>query len=90
MLDQQDQLQSFWIASRALRAGEIPGDIADNLAQLEELTPDRVRRHCVETLCLLRSDATIPRLRRRIANEWRFIASFCATPPGNPQPPAAA
>jgi hypothetical protein len=84
MIAIDDQAYGYWVASRALRRGEIPPDVADSLAALNELTADDVRSHSTQTLCVLGSEATLPRLRRRIMREWPSLVPVAPehTPPG--------
>ena len=87
MIALDDQARGYWVASRALRCGEIPADVADNLASLQELTPDHVRAYSAQTLCVLGAEASLPRLRSRIMREWPSLVPVL---PVDPAPEGAA
>jgi hypothetical protein len=84
MIALEDQARGYWVAARVLRRGDVPADVADNLAALGELTAGHVREYSAQTLCVLGSEATIPRLRRRIMREWPSLVPVAPehTPPG--------
>lgn len=84
----EDQARGYWIAAKCKRLNVLPGDIADNLRARGEFDADTAHALAEESLCVLGSEATLPRLRARIMKEWPALVPTRAEAP-QPDPAGA-
>lgn len=81
-----DQARGYWVAATCLRRRWLPGDVADALKDRGEFDAEHARALSAQTLCVLGSEARLPRLRGRIMKEWPSLVPFAP----QPEPPGAA
>lgn len=76
----EDQARGYWVASVIFRRRHVPDEFRESFSPAGVLDLDEARACAAETIAVLGSLATLPRLRSRIMKEYPSLLPVRAAP----------